>query len=199
MPRLPRRVAVVLALAVALSAGTAAADDARALMNGFGGGFDLGLGVGAPLGLLSVEGRLDLTRWLFLTGGAGVAPQVQLGATVHLRLPPAPGRSFAWTAGYGLSRGRHVWKPWKFCQFEECDVPIKRGTIFWHNVELGLDIPRRSSSGQVILWGLFAGLAIMGNPQDLQCQNALCDPVANHADGTGPYPYLGVTLGYWIH
>jgi hypothetical protein len=185
----------------------AAASPTPRTLDSFGAGVSLGTGLGTPLGLLGIEGRLDVTRWAFLTAGVGTGMRkgAQVGAMGHLRLsvPSAlPERQWAFTAGYGASRGNHYWQRPSDCFLDaECgEEPEKEGMLWWHNFELGAEVRMRSPTTQIVTIRILGGLAVAGNPQDLHCfgrQRAWCESLSEDT-GTGPYPYAGVSMGFWF-
>jgi hypothetical protein len=187
-------------------AGTPAAAAAEKPLDSFGGGVNGVVGVGTPVGLYGIEGRLDLVRWLFLTAGVGVNPAPQIAATAHLRVPlpgAIPDRQFALSAGYGLSGGEHKWDDWRSINFdqESEDRAKKVGLLWWQNVQLGAEARVRSVGLPVIVCGLFAGMAVAMNPGDLHCygyEPEACERRFPDA-GKGPVPYGGAFAGFWFH
>jgi hypothetical protein len=195
---------MVVALGLASSTGlcraapAAAAPTATVPRDPYGPGIGIGLtgGLGAPTGLFGVEAELDVQRWLSISGGAGMAGggRPQVAGMARLRMPLA-NQVTALSFGYGLSYGNYYWK--EFCYFDAGHCPAeKAGDLWWHNLELGLEL--REASGRLpVRLRLFGGLAVAGNPHALRCfggGSSHC--LSHHADdGKGPLPYLGVSVG----
>jgi hypothetical protein len=199
----------VTPLAVFLTAAGAAGMPAAAAekpLDSFGGGVNGVAGLGTPVGLYGVEGRLDLVRWFFLTAGVGLNPAPQIAATAHLRFPlpsAIPDRQFALSAGYGLSRGEHQWDDWRAINFdqESEDRARKVGLLWWQNFQLGAEARVRSVGLPIVVCGLFAGLAVAMNPGDLHCYGYEPDDCERRFPdaGKGPVPYGGAFAGFWFH
>jgi hypothetical protein len=160
-----------------------------------GAGASVLLGAGSPLGLLGIEGHLDLRSHAYLSGGVGLGPAPQVAAMGHLRQVLGADRVVALSAGYGISYGKHYWSE-GFCFESSC--ASKAGYVYWHNAELSLELRPPVQPGTIALVSrVFGGVAVAGNPGNLQCTSSdvhHCE-TAHADDGGGPLPYLGVTIG----
>jgi hypothetical protein len=163
----------------------------------FGGGTSLLVGVGTPLGLLGLEGHLDLRSHAYLTAGVGLGPYPQVAGMAHLRTVVGDRGWAALSAGYGISYGKHSWS-----EIPCFDGPCARkvGNIYWHNVEASLEFRQPPQPGtKLLIARVFAGVAVAGNRGNLQCVGdayiiSSCEQL--HADdGGGPLPYLGASVG----
>jgi hypothetical protein len=194
-------------------AGSATAGPSK---DSFGAGISGVVGLGTPVGLVGVEGRLDATPWVFLTAGVGMNggpliahedPAPQVAAMAHLRLPVSEdwfegrSRQLAFSAGYGRSRGKHEWHYFALFDDNADYGGTKKGTLWWHNFELAGEKRVLRTGLPAFVIRVFAGVAVAGNPGDLHCVGAGisdCEALHPHA-GTGPVPYFGTSAGFWFH
>jgi hypothetical protein len=114
---------------------------------------------------------------------------------LHLRaLFHAEGRSAAAaTLGYGISGGRYHEH---FCIFDACN-PELVGTLWWHNVQAGLELRLLGASGRSsVMLHAFGGAAIAGNPHDLKC---VCSPLYWYETRSHWLPFVGFSAGVGFH
>jgi hypothetical protein len=175
----------------------AGADEPPAAANTFapfGGGVGATVGLGTPTGLLGIEGQLNLQSWLFVTAGVGLGTAgPQVAGMVHMRRPLQTETGVAFTLGYGISGGRYHEH---LCIFESCD-PELGGTLWWHNVQAGVEV-KIGSSTKHSSWTMrpFGGVAVAGNPHDLECLD--CNGYQRKVDVLW-WPMLGVTVACSFH
>jgi hypothetical protein len=155
-------------------------------------------GLGTPVGWGGLEAQVDALRWLALSAGAGLglaSGKPQLAAMAHLRwtVRDGPTGELALTGGYGMSRGEFVWK--KFCLFFDAGDGCngrKSGLLWWHNAQVALEF-RNGYDRFPLTARAFAGVGVPANPGVLVCRG-YCPATA----GTGPLPFLGVSLGFFL-
>jgi hypothetical protein len=193
------KVALLCAAGLLAGAGGAGAAEMPASANpfeAFGGAVSATLGLGTPVGLLGIEGQLDLRSWLMLTAGGGkgnAGPQV--AAMLHLRalLHAERSASAALTLGYGLSGGRYHEQ---LCIFDSCN-PELGGTLWWHNIQGGVELLLPSASGRYsLVLRPFVGVAIAGNPRDLKCLD--CTSLSYEVTSRW-LPFAGISAGVGFH
>jgi hypothetical protein len=158
-------------------------------------GLNLTTGIGSPLGWLGVESELTPLSWLSVSGGVGFARywDPQLGATLRTRWI-VPSRVGAFTAGFGMSRGRYTWRESCLFDFDGKCRDEKTGIVWWNNLEFGFEV-RAWMWGLPGIWRSFLGVALPGNPRSVVCirnSDSTCH------DGTGPFVFVGISGGVEI-
>jgi len=178
--------------AVLVSAAPARAADARS-PSAFARtslGVEMGVGLGAPLGLFSASLDFGPVRWFALSAGAGVSMfgSRQLAVTPRLRFP-TENRAFA--LGVGLSTGNA--RSGGPCLID-CPKQTWEGTV-WANPEVSYEkrLPEQGASVRLLL-----GVQIPTKGGVYRCAAAWVSCPAGGPPMPPVTPYLGVAFGWYV-
>lgn len=154
-------------------------------------GVEMGVGLGAPLGLFSASLDFGPVRWFSLSAGAGVSMfgSRQLAVTPRLRFPT---ENHAFALGVGLSTGNT--RSIGLCLRIDCPKQTWEGTV-WANPEVSYEkrLPEQGASVRLLL-----GVQIPTKGGVYRCAAAW----ASCPEGGPPLPpvtpYLGVAFGWYV-